>query len=54
VYSLLRSVNKFSKSIDKLGRWRQMWIAEGEIEDAVLAVDALEAVALFKHLADPG
>lgn len=53
VYSLLRSVNKFSKSIDKLGGWRQMWIAEGEIEDAVLAMDALETIALLEHLADP-
>ncbi len=54
VNPLLRSVDKFSKSIDKFGGWRQMRISEGEIEDAVLAVDALEPVALFKHLADPG
>jgi hypothetical protein len=30
-----------------------MWIAEGEIEDAVLAMDALETIALLEHLADP-
>ena len=31
-----------------------MRITEGEIEDAVLAVNALEAIAFFEHLADPG